>query len=127
MQERKLYEYAVIRVVPRVDRQEFVNVGVILFSKEASFLKMKFEIAVEKIQVMDPDAEMASIAKALNAFECVCNGTSLLSPIARLSLPERFRWLTAKRSTMIQTSAVHSGYGIDLDRELLYLFDYLVK
>lgn len=127
MKEMKLYEYAIIRLVPRVEREEFINIGMILFSKEASFLKMKYNILSDKIMILDSQADIEMITKVMRGLESVCSGKALDSPIADLNPPERFRWLTAKKSTIIQTSAVHIGYSDDLEKELETLFNKLVK
>lgn len=109
MQEKNLFEYAIIRLVPRVEREEFLNVGVILFSKRPSFLQMKYTLDEKRILALFPKTDLTEIRTHLNAFEQVCNGNPGAGPIAVLDVPSRFRWLTAKRSTIVQTSEVHPG------------------
>lgn len=104
-----LYEYAIIRLVPRVEREEFMNVGVIVFCKKSGFLECRFELNEKRIACLFPEADIDLVRTHLKAFEAIANGQSVNSPIAKLPAPERFRWLTATRSTMIQCSKVHPG------------------
>ncbi|MCO5285043.1 MAG: DUF3037 domain-containing protein [Chitinophagaceae bacterium] len=126
MSGRQLYEYAVIQVVPRVERGEFVNAGVILFSKEAKYIGMRYEVNEEKIRALDSATDINKITNLLNTFEKICYGMADSGPIGRLDAPERFRWLTAKRSTMIQTSEVHPGLCANPEKKLEQLFRELV-
>lgn len=121
-----LYEYAVIRVVPRVERGEYINAGVILFCRDAKYLEMLFDINEEKIACLHPQADLEKIKRLMNAFDKVCRGEQQASRIAELQLAERFRWLTAKRSTMIQVSEVHPGLTTDPAEKLRQLFNELV-
>jgi hypothetical protein len=115
MQELQLYEYAVIRIVPRVEREEFVNAGIILFCKKARYVNCSISLPAERLRCLDPDVDVSFIAKNLQAFEKIALGDkSSTSPIAQLDAPSRFRWLTATRSTMIQCSKVHPGLAADL-------------
>ena len=107
MPEKHLYEYAVIRIVPKVEREEFINVGVILFSKQANFIKMRYAINENRLRVF-------------------CSGHKTGGTIAALDIPERFRWLTAMRSSCIQTSRPHVGFSVDLEETLDKLFNELV-
>lgn len=127
MQERLLYEYAIIRVVPRIERGEFINTGVILFCRDAAFLGMKYEINEKKILSLNPDADISKIRELLLAFERVCCGKPGASDISLLKIADRFRWLTAQRSTMIQVSEVHPGMTLDPEKKLEQLFDELVN
>lgn len=106
-----LYEYAAIRIVPRVEREEFVNAGIILFCKKSGYLDCRFLVSEEKLKCLDPKVDLDQIYRNLQAFERVANGTDSNSAIARLPAPERFRWLTATRSTIIQCSKVHPGFA----------------
>jgi hypothetical protein len=103
------FEYAVIRVVPRVEREEFLNAGVILFSLESRFLRAMVALDEQRLCALDPEADLAALHDHLQAFEKVCAGAEDGGPIARLSQRERFRWLVSPRSTMIQVSPVHAG------------------
>lgn len=125
MQERRLFEYAVIRIVPRPEREEFVNAGVILYCAEKKFLGMRAHFPEAKLQALDPGLSMEEIKTHLRAFEEICCGKTPDSPISKLDNASRFRWLTATRSTVIQTSRVHPGLCEDpqatLDRLLVEL------
>jgi len=107
------YSYAVIRIVPRVERGEFVNVGVILFARTARFLAACIELDRPRLRALAPDLDVVSIERHLEAFVAICAGSAEGGPIARLPLSERFHWLTAPRSAVIQTSPVHIGCGDD--------------
>ncbi len=116
-----LYEYAVIRIVPRVEREEFINVGIILFCKKSGYLNCRFHVSEEKIKCLDPKADLDQIYRNLKAFERVARGSDENSAIAKLPAPERFRWLTATRSTIIQCSKVHPGFADDEAKVLNHL------
>jgi len=113
MQGSNLFEYAVIRYVPRPDREEFVNVGVILYCASMKFLHMKYTIREERICAFHPDADIGELNKILEGMQEVCCGSSVNSPVAKYDIASRFRWLTATRSTIIQTSKVHPGFCED--------------
>ncbi|HEY0750792.1 MAG TPA: DUF3037 domain-containing protein [Chitinophagaceae bacterium] len=127
MQDRELYEYAVIRLVPRVDREEFLNVGIILFCKKQGYLKCKYELDRNKLQHVFPELELDEAEAHLESFRKICDGSPDSGPIGQLDLPSRFRWLTAKRSTIVQTSQTHPGLCTDMDKNLEHLFETLVK
>lgn len=122
MPEKHLYEYAVIRVVPRVEREEFINVGVILCSIKGKYLECKLNLNEDKILAIDPKADIQLMRNNLNSFGKICCAGNDGGPIAQLDLPSRFRWLTAVRSSMIQTSRPHPGLSNDLDATLQHLF-----
>ncbi|TZF83988.1 DUF3037 domain-containing protein [Pedobacter sp. BS3] len=126
MQEKYLFEYAVIRVVPRVEREEFINVGVVLYCAGLKYLKMIFEVNHERLQALAPDMDCAEIKAHLQAFEQICTGGKENGPIGQLDIASRFRWLTATRSTMVQTSKVHPGFCTDANATLLRLHRQLV-
>ncbi|NDV68064.1 DUF3037 domain-containing protein [Dysgonomonas sp. 25] len=127
MQGKHLYEYAVIRFVPKVEREEFLNVGVILFSKRAKYLQLRYGVDERKLNCFASEADMECFHGNLQSFEKVCKGERDGGKIASLDVAERFRWLTAVRSTCIQTSRPHSGFSDNLDETLEQLFDELVK
>lgn len=127
MRESNLFEYAVIRYVPRPEREEFLNVGVILYCPSKKFLSMKYNLHHERVKMFYEKAEIEELQKFLEAFKEVCCGTSTDSPIARLDIANRFRWLTAARSTIIQTSKVHPGLCDDPKEELEKLHTQLVE
>lgn len=126
MQEQQLYEYAVIRVVPRVEREEFLNVGLILFCKRTKSIRVRFEINKEKIRLFSPEIDIDQIRLNLDSFVKIGKGMTTGGPIAQFEVPERFRWLTAVRSSVIQTSRPHPGMCADLDKAFERLFAELV-
>ncbi|PVY39435.1 DUF3037 domain-containing protein [Pontibacter virosus] len=113
MQERHLFEYAVIRVVPRVEREEFLNVGVILLCNSRGFLQIRYILNEARLQAAFGELDMEELRARLQAFEKVCAGRREGGPIGQLGTASRFRWLTANRSTIVQTSAVHPGLCLD--------------
>ena len=127
MQGRHLFEYAIIRVVPRVEREEFLNVGVIMYCAGEQFLNTKFTLNKERLLSFSADIETEEIEKRLKAIEHICNGTVEGGAIARLPLASRFRWLTAAKSTIVQTSPVHPGLCNNTEEELEKLFAELVS
>lgn len=126
MSEKHLYEYAIIRLVPRVERGEFLNVGIILFSKKADFLKCKYQIDTEKLRLFSCELEVEDIENNLSAIEKICSGSTESGVVAQWEKPDRFRWLTAKRSSSLQTSPPHNGFSNDLEATLNRLFEELV-
>lgn len=126
MQEKHLYEYAVIRVVPRVEREEFINVGIILFSKRAKYIKARYRIDENKLNLFSSELDMNSLCDNLKVFNKICSGAKDGGTIALMDIPERFRWLTAVRSASIQTSRPHPGFSSDLDQTFDALFNELV-
>lgn len=126
MQEKHLYEYAVIRIVPKVEREEFINVGIVLFSKKSGYLKSKCNLDVSKLQCFANELDIEQIQNYLHAFEKINNGDITGGPIAKMDVPSRFRWLTAVRSSVLQTSRPHPGFSNDLDATLHRLFNELV-
>jgi hypothetical protein len=121
------FDYAVVRVVPRVERGEFVNAGVILFSRTARFLDARIELDRARLMAMAPSIDCDVVQSYLDAIPRVCAGGREAGPIGDLSQSERFHWLVAPRSTIIQTSPVHSGVHSDLRVALDHLFDRLVR
>lgn len=121
------FDYAVLRVVPRVELEEFVNAGVILFCLEREFLEARVELDAARVQALFPEADQALIERHLQAVPRICAGGEDSGPIGRLSLRERFHWLVAPRSTVLQVSAVHSGLCEDPSLELDRLLAELVR
>ena len=109
MSEKQLFEYAVIRLVPCVDRLEFINVGIIVYSGLRKFLRADFELNELRLRALCQDTRIEELREHLAAFARICKGGADSGPIGRLSAGERFRWLTAPRSTIVQTSPVHTG------------------
>ena len=95
MQGKHLYEYAVIRFVPRVEREEFINVGLIMFSKRARFIKARYQVDEKKLCLFSSELDMDSLYASLKVFDRICSGTAGGGPIASMDIPEPFRWLTA--------------------------------
>jgi hypothetical protein len=127
MPETHLFEYAVIRVVPHVEREEFLNAGIILYCAHEKFLQAKFELDDGRLRMLCDKLDFAELNDHITAFERICQGGKDAGPIGLLSMPERFRWLTAARSTMVQTSKVHPGLCTDAAEMLERLFIQLVK
>ena len=117
-----LYEYAVIRLVPQVEREEFINVGIILFSKKEKFIRARIVLPEERLKLFKCEMDLDQIKANLHAFELISAGSKAGGPIACEELPERFRWLTAVRSSVIQTSRPHPGKANDLEKEVERLF-----
>lgn len=126
MQEKHLFEYAVIRIVPRVEREEFINTGVVLYCAKQRFLKMLFVLDALRINAFSPVVSIDEIHEYLCAFQHICNGEKAGGEIAKLPIAERFRWLTATRSTVVQTSKVHPGFCDDAGEMLERLYNQLV-
>jgi hypothetical protein len=103
------YDYAIVRVVPRVERGEFVNAGVIVSCAEQGLLQAAIELDEPRLLALDPNADLAGIRAALAAIPLICAGGDAAGPLGRLSVRERFHWLVAPRSSSIQTSPVHTG------------------
>lgn len=122
MHGKHLYEYAIIRVVPRVEREEFINVGVIVCDWKSEFLSSKIHLKEQKLLALDPEADLEIIQKNLSSFEKICQGKSKGGVIAEMDLASRFRWLTAVRSSVIQTSRPHTGFSTDLQETVEKLF-----
>jgi hypothetical protein len=126
MQDKHLFEYAVIRVVPKVEREEFLNVGVILYCHRIKFLRVMIALNEERLRHFAPQLDVEEVKEHLNAFEKISVGGNEAGPIGKLDVASRFRWLTATRSTVLQTSKVHPGLCSDLDAALQKLFNELV-
>jgi hypothetical protein len=109
MPEARTFEYAVLRVVPRVERGEFINAGVILYCRTLGFLEAAIHLDRARLKALAPDADAATIEAHLDSVVRICRGGPDAGPIGALPQPERFRWLVAPRSTVIQVSEVHEG------------------
>jgi len=126
MQGSHLFEYAVIRIVPRPEREEFVNAGVVLYCSGKRFLSMEYVLPADKLRALYPDLNAEDISSHLHAFKQICCGHPTGSPISGLDNASRFRWLTATRSTVVQSSKVHPGFCDDPQRTLDKLMQDLV-
>jgi hypothetical protein len=127
VRDQSTYDYAVIRVVPRVERGEFVNAGVIVSCQDSAYLVARIELDEERLLALDPALDLESVRRHLAAIESVCRGDVHSGPIGRMSRRERFDWLTAPRSTSIQTSAVHSGRCADIGNVVEHLLETMVR
>ncbi|HEV7578375.1 MAG TPA: DUF3037 domain-containing protein [Caldimonas sp.] len=121
------YDYAIVRVVPRVERGEFVNVGAIVSSDAEGYLAARFAVDAARLLALDPHVDLKAVRTGLDAIAAVCVGGAAAGAIGRLTLRERFHWLVAPRSTIIQTSAVHTGRCDDLADELDHLLETMVR
>ncbi|GAB2696671.1 hypothetical protein GCM10011495_28770 [Hymenobacter frigidus] len=122
-----VFEYAVLRVVPRVEREEFLNIGVILYCRSLGFLETRCALPAARLRAFAPDLEQEEITARLHAFERICQGRATGGTIGQLPIAERFRWLTATRSTVVQCSPVHPGRCADAADTLTRLFAQLVQ
>lgn len=120
------YDYAILRVVPRVDREEFINAGVILFCLERDFLAARVASCRDRVRAIAPGADVAEIEDHLAAVPRICEGGPAAGPIGKLSRRERFHWLVAPRSTVVQVSPVHTGLCEDPARALDDVFEKMV-
>ena len=128
MPETHLFEYAIIRVVPRVEREEFLNVGAILYCRDLHFLEIKYKVNHDRLSIFcQGELSMDELEQRLMAFEQVCKGKPAGGPIGVLPIASRFRWLTATRSTVVQTSPVHVGMCANPAEALERLYEQLVK
>jgi hypothetical protein len=127
--ERHGFEYAVVRIVPRIEREEFINAGVVLFSRAAGFLGCHIGLDEQRLRALDSAGavDVAAVATHLQGMRDVCGGVESAGPIARLPPTERFHWLVAPRSTVIQVSPVHAGISADPAATLLDLYRKLVS
>lgn len=123
---RKPFEYSIVRVMPRVERGERFNAGIVLHSRPHRFLAARTALDAELLRVLAPDCDPQTIRPHLDAIERIAAGVPDAGPIARLSSAERFHWLVAPSSTMVQASEVHTGLTADPAAELEHLFRALV-
>lgn len=121
------YDYAVFRVVPRVEREEFVNVGVIVSCPAKDFLEARVELDEQRVAALDPSLDLESIRAHLATIPAICAGGEQAGPIGQLTQRERFHWLVAPRSTTIQVSAVHTGSCSDPTEVLEHLLNTMVR
>lgn len=126
MQDKQLFEYAIIRVVPKVEREEFLNVGVILYCKKLNYLETMYSLDEERLRAFSPNLDTVLVRQHLDAFGKISEAHPDSGPIGRLPTAERFRWLTATRSTIVQTSKVHPGLCTEPQALLTRLYTQLV-
>jgi hypothetical protein len=124
---QRSFDYAVIRVVPRVERDELINAGVVLYCLTERFLGAVVELDRARLLALAPGVDIGLVESHLASFPRVCAGGSAAGPIGQMSQSERFHWLVAPRSTIIQTSPVHSGLCADPQAALERLLDRMVR
>ncbi len=130
MPARSSFDYAVLRIVPHVERGEFINAGVVLFCREQAFLGARTYLDKPRLRALAPDVKpalLAEIAQHLESVIRICAGEKDAGPIAQLHQPDRFHWLVSPRSTVVQVSSVHSGLCEDPADELDHLFETTVR
>lgn len=120
------FQYVVLRCVPRVDREEFVNVGVVLYCQQADFLEARCHVEPERLTVLDPGLDVEAVRSALAAVEAVCRGEDSAGAAGRTPLGTRFGFLSAPRSTVVQPGPIHGGVTTDPARQLDHLLERLV-
>ncbi len=126
MQDKHTYKYAVIRFLPRVEREEFFNIGIILFCKRLKYLDVKFHINETKLNAFSSEIESETILEYLNSWKLICDGNPAGGTISELDMAEKFGWLAACRSTIIQSSGTHAGLCVDPQETMEELFEMYV-
>lgn len=127
MHAAEFYDYAVVRLVPRVERGEFINVGIVLSCAARGYLKAGIELDATRALALDPTLDLDQVRRLLGAIDAICRGGADAGPIGRLPARARFHWLTAQRSAIVQTSPVHTGKCGDLDATLERLLQRMVR
>lgn len=127
MQENCTFDYATIRVVPRVEREEFINVGVILSCPAKKFLEARIELNEERLKCFAPNIDIKAIRHYLDIIPKICAGADEAGIIGKLTQRERFYWLTATRSTIIQSSPIHTGFAVNAEEMLEKLLNKMVR
>ncbi len=126
MHDRVTYEFAIIRFVPKVEREEFINIGALLFSKRKKYLGIKYSVDAERLKAFSTEVDQKTIIEYLKAWENICKGGPLGGTIGEMELSDRFRWLSACKSTVLQCSKPHPGLCTDPGKELEDLFNRYV-
>lgn len=124
---RMPFQYVVLRCVPRVDREEFVNVGVVLFCQQADFLQARCHVEESRLRALDPRLDPAAVRRALAFVEAVCRGAGAAGAAGQAPMGTRFGFVKAPRSTVVQPGPVHGGTTSDPEREIDHLLDRLVR
>ena len=127
MSAEHTYDYAIIRVVPRVERGEMINVGVILSCPDASFLEARIELDPERLRALDGSIDIDAVRDTLSTIPVICAGGAAAGPVGELPQRNRFHWLVSPRSTVVQTSAVHTGRTSDPAATLDHLLNTMVR
>ncbi|GAA2460958.1 DUF3037 domain-containing protein [Streptomyces macrosporus] len=124
---RDVFEYAVLRVVPRVERGELINAGIVLYCRARSFVAARIHLDEDRLRALDPNVDVEGVRAALHAVECVCHGGAAAGQAAADDAGRRFRWLVAPRSTVVQPGPVHTGLTADPEAEAERLLRVLVR
>ena len=127
MPSRSAFTYAVLRIVPDIEREEFVNAGLILFDRERRFLRVRTDLDLGALGSLDGDYDRDAIRAQLALVEAIASGTTAVAPFAAMSQSERFHWLTTPRSTLIQPGPLHAGVTDDPDATFEHLYGILVR
>lgn len=127
MPSRSAFTYAVLRIVPDIEREEFVNAGLILFDRERRFLLARTDLDLEALAALDGDCDFDAIRAQLELVEAIASGTTDVTPFAGMSQSERFHWLTTPRSTLIQPGPLHAGVTDDPGATFEHLYGVLVR
>ena len=127
MHANSSFDYAIVRVVPRVEREEFVNAGVILFCRTCRYLEARIVLDRRRLAALAPGLNLDEVERHLAIIPEICRGDPAGGPIAELPVPERFRWLVAPRSTIIQISPVHTGLCTDPGEMLTHIVDTMIR
>lgn len=127
MSDRMGFQYVVLRCVPRTDREEFINVGVVVYCQAADYLCAGTEVNADRLRAFNPDVDVASVRRALAAVEAVCRGDESVGAAATISRGQRFGWLSAPKSTVVQPGPVHGGLTDEPERQLEHLLERLVR
>ena len=122
-----LFEYALLRVVPRVERGEFINAGVVLYCKDAKFLDARVHLDPERLRTLDPNLDPDAVLRHLEVTRLVCEGGPEAGAVGLLSPGQRFGWLVAPRSTVVQPSPVHTGFADDPEEAIEHLLQVMVR
>jgi len=125
--QREVFEYALLRLVPRVERGESINAGVVVYCRARSFIEARVHLDVDRLRALDPGVDVEGVRAALHAVECVCRGGEEAGQAARDDAGRRFRWLVAPRSPVVQPGPVHTGLTADPAAEPGRLLDLLVR
>ncbi|MCH2193230.1 DUF3037 domain-containing protein [Kordia sp.] len=126
MQDKVTFEYAMIRFMPKVEREEFFNIGVIVFSKRKKFLALKYHVDAKKLAAFSCEITQDELNEYLNAWNNICKGAPHGGKIGTFEMADRFRWLAASKSTMILCSSTHAGLTDNPQQELEHIFEKYV-
>lgn len=127
MPSRSAFTYAVLRIVPDIEREEFVNAGLILFARERRYLRARTHLDLGALSALDGECDLGAIRAQLELVEAIASGTTEVAPFAGMTQSERFHWLTTPRSTLIQPGPLHAGVTDDPDATFEHLYGVLVR